>query len=101
MDEEDVGALELRDPELLRLFFADAVDRNDAIMRVDLIRRRSEQALEHFRREIAPAAARTRELGAEFPEHVATFGRELHAFIIGWCDQLEGTLGDADDEASS
>ena len=94
-DEDDVGGLELRDPELLRLFFADAVGRDDAIARVALMRRRSERALAHFREEIAPAAARTREGGAEFPDHVAAFGRDLHAFIIGWCDRLEATLGDA------
>ena len=94
-DGDDVGTLELRDPELLRLFFADAVDREDAIARVRLMRRRSEQALEHFRREIAPAAARTREGGAGFPEHVAAFGQELHGFIIGWCDRLGATLEEA------
>jgi DNA-binding PadR family transcriptional regulator len=95
-DGDDVGAFELRDPELLRLFFADAVDREDALARVEVMRRRSEQALAHFRREIAPAAARTREGGAEFPEHVAAFGQELHAFIVGWCDRLEATLAGGD-----
>ena len=92
LDDDRVGALELRDPELLRLFFADAVDRSDAIARVEVLRRRSEQALDHFRREIAPAAARTRDAGAEFPEHVASFGRELHEFIVGWCDRFAATL---------
>jgi DNA-binding PadR family transcriptional regulator len=95
----DVGALELRDPELLRLFFADAIDRDDALARADRIRRRSEHALEHFAREIAPAAARTREAGAEFPEHVAAFGRELHEFIVDWCDRLQATLAPAGREA--
>lgn len=89
----DVGTLEIRDPEMLRLFFADAVERADVLDRAGLIRRRSEQALEHFDREIAPAAARTREAGAEFPEHVAEFGRELHEFIVDWCDRLVATLG--------
>jgi DNA-binding PadR family transcriptional regulator len=99
IDEDDVGTLELRDPELLRLFFADAVDHDDAVARVRLMRRRSERALEHFRREIMPAAARTREGGAAFPEHVAAFGRDLHTFIIGWCDQLDATLAEAGDDA--
>jgi DNA-binding PadR family transcriptional regulator len=99
LTDDEPGALELRDPELLRLFFADAVDRQDALARVARMRRRSEQALEQFRREIEPAAARTRESGAEFPEHVAGFGRELHEFIVGWCDRLHRTLeppGDGD-----
>lgn len=92
VDDDQVGALELRDPELLRLFFADAVDAESARARLDIMRRRSEQALEHFRREITPAAERTREAGAAFPEHVASFGRELHEFIVGWCDRLDATL---------
>src|SRR4051812_43535574 len=93
LTEEDAATLELRDPELLRLFFADAVDRDDAIARVDVMRRRSQQALEHFDREIGPAAMRTKQAGAEFPQHVAAFGRELHEFIVDWCDRLEGTPG--------
>jgi DNA-binding PadR family transcriptional regulator len=89
---DEVGALEIRDPELLRLFFADVVDREDAVARVRLMRRRSEDALDHFRREITPAAARSSEAGSEFPEHVAAFGRELHAFVVDWCERLETTL---------
>jgi DNA-binding PadR family transcriptional regulator len=92
LTEDEVGVLELRDPELLRLFFADALPAQDALARVDLIRRRSERALEQFRREITPSAERTRAAGAEFPAHVAAFGTELHEFIIGWCDRLHGTL---------
>jgi PadR family transcriptional regulator AphA len=96
LNDEDAGTLELRDPELLRLFFADAVGRDDAIARVDVMRRRSQRALELFDREIAPAALRTREAGAEFPQHVAAFGRELHEFIVGWCGRLEATLQEGD-----
>jgi DNA-binding PadR family transcriptional regulator len=94
LSDDDAGTLELRDPELLRLFFADAVDRESATARVDVMRRRSEQAIEHFDREIAPAAARSAEAGAEFPRHVAAFGRELHEFIVGWCNRLEATLAE-------
>jgi DNA-binding PadR family transcriptional regulator len=86
------GPLELRDPELLRLFFADAVDRDAALARVDVMRRRSQEALEHFEREITPAAVRARETGAVFPGHVAAFGRELHEFIVGWCDRLSAAI---------
>src|SRR3954447_14633648 len=38
LSDEDAGTLELRDPELLRLFFADAVDRVTASTRVDVMR---------------------------------------------------------------
>jgi DNA-binding PadR family transcriptional regulator len=91
-DAGEVGALELRDPELLRLFFADAIDADQTTERVRAMRRRSERALELFGSEIEPAAERTRQDGAEFPAHVARFGRELHEFIVGWCDRLEDEL---------
>lgn len=98
-DDDDVGPLELRDPQLLRLFFADAVAPAAARERVHSMRRRSEQALEQFSREIMPAAARTRDEGAEFPAHVAGFGRELHEFIVGWCDRLDQTLAAEEDDS--
>ena len=91
-DADDVGALELRDPELLRLFFADAVGDEAAAERVRIMRLRSERMLEHFRREIEPAAARTRETGATFPDLVAQFGRELHEFMVERCERLEREL---------
>ena len=88
----DVATLELRDGEMLRLFLADALEPQEAIARVAIVRERSERALELFARDITPAAARTREAGTAFPEHVAGFGRELHEFIVGWCERLEQHL---------
>ncbi|HEX8101673.1 MAG TPA: helix-turn-helix transcriptional regulator [Solirubrobacteraceae bacterium] len=86
-------SLELRDGALLRLFFADALESPAAARAlVGAMRARSERALEQFEGEIAPAAARAREGGAHFPGHVAAFGRELHEFIVGWCDRLEAEL---------
>ncbi len=93
-DPGETGPLELRDPELLRLFFADSVDREQARARVEHMRRRSERALEQFRGEIRPAAARTRAAGSEFPELVADFGQELHGFIADWCARLEARLAE-------
>jgi DNA-binding PadR family transcriptional regulator len=85
-------ALEIRDPEMLRLFFADAVTPERAAERVAVIRARSEAMLELFDREIEPAAARASAAGQRFPEHVARFGRDLHEFIAGWCERLEREL---------
>ena len=89
---DERAPLELRDADLLRLFFADAVGEDAAREHVERIRRRSEAALRRFHREILPAAARTREGGAEFPEHVARFGEELHEFIVDWCERLHASL---------
>ena len=88
------GALELRDPELLRLFFADAAGPADALASIGRMRRRSDRSLELFRSEILPAAARTTQSGAAFPERVAAFGVELHEFIRDWCRRLERELAD-------
>ena len=91
-DADDVGALELRDAELLRLFFADAAGDDTAAERLRLMRRRSEEMLELFRREIEPAAARAADSGAQYPPRVAQFGRELHEFIVAWCERVEKEL---------
>ncbi len=92
LTQEASASLEIRDGELLRLFFADVLDPDEALALVGTIRRRSEAGLALFDGEILPAAQRTREAGNAFPAHVATFGRELHEFIIGWCDRLEHEL---------
>ncbi len=84
--------MELRDPELLRLFFADAADPEQAWAQLSRIRERSRRAVEHFEDEIEPAAARARDAGAAFPAHVAEFGHELHEFIADWCNRLEARL---------
>lgn len=78
--------LELRDPELLRLFFAEA---DAAVALAAAMRRRSEQAVERFVAEIEPAAARA---GHDRPALVARFGRELHEFIAERMARLEAEL---------
>jgi DNA-binding PadR family transcriptional regulator len=90
----DPSPLELRDPELLRLFFAGSVGPAGAVERVEVMRRRSERMLEAFRRDIEPAAERAREGGHELPQHVARFGRELHEFVVDWCARVERELAE-------
>ncbi|MCU0312494.1 MAG: PadR family transcriptional regulator, partial [Solirubrobacteraceae bacterium] len=57
------AALELRDGELLRLFFADLLEPGEALALVAAIRERSERGIELFASEILPTAARSREAG--------------------------------------
>src|SRR4051794_25189156 len=66
--------LEVRDGELLKLFFADALSPAELTVRLATMRERSERALETFEREIMPAADRTTELGFGWPRTVAEFG---------------------------
>jgi DNA-binding PadR family transcriptional regulator len=94
LERDEPVPLELRDPQLLRLFFADALPGVDASARVDAMRRRSERALDHFRAEILPAADGARADGFALPGEVARFGVELHEFIVGWCDRVEAELGE-------
>lgn len=82
----------LRDGDLLRLFFADSLEPGEAIERVAAMRERSQRTLELWRTEITPAAARAGEAGADFPGIVAGFGRELHEFIVAWCERTEREL---------
>jgi DNA-binding PadR family transcriptional regulator len=91
---DDPAPLEIRDSEMLRLFFADALPPAEAAEQVALMRRRSEDALAHFEAEILPAADRTADAGFELPREVARFGVELHEFIAGWCERFERRLAE-------
>jgi len=79
--------LELRDPLLLRLFFADVVDPTDVSALLRRIRHRSVQALAMFDEQILPAATKTEERGFGQPKVVAEFGMALHRFIVDWCEE--------------
>ena len=87
--------LEVRDPELLRLFFADAMSAAEVREHVAAMRERSERALARFEQEILPAADRTAESGFAYPREVARFGVELHEFIVGWCERMQARVEDA------
>jgi DNA-binding PadR family transcriptional regulator len=79
--------LELRDPLLLQLFFADVAGAEDVTALLARMRERSLEALAAFDEKIMPAAARTKQLGFGQPKLVAAFGVALHEFIVNWCDE--------------
>jgi DNA-binding PadR family transcriptional regulator len=79
--------LELRDPVMLQLFFADVVDPADVTALLRRIRDRSVQALAMFDDQILPAAAKTEDRGYGQPKVVAEFGMALHRFIVDWCEE--------------
>jgi PadR family transcriptional regulator AphA len=87
--------LEVRDPELLRLFFADELSPQEVREHVAAMRRRSERVLARFEQDVLPAAERTAERGFAYPREVARFGVELHEFIVGWCERMQGRVEDA------
>jgi DNA-binding PadR family transcriptional regulator len=79
--------LELRDPVMLQLFFADVVDPADVTALLRRIRDRSVQALAMFDEQILPAATKTEGRGFGQPKVVAEFGMALHRFIVDWCEE--------------
>src|SRR3954454_13991061 len=85
----DELTFELRDRGLLKLFFADVLEPEEAREHVRAMRARAARDLEHMRREIVPAAARE---DAAFPRITAEFGAEFLAFMVEWCDRLEREL---------
>ncbi len=86
---DEPSPMELRDGEILRLFFSDATTPEQAQERIAVLRERSASALRRFEREILPEAAALAEaVDAAYPAHAARFGRDLHRFIVDWCDDF-------------
>jgi PadR family transcriptional regulator, regulatory protein AphA len=85
--------IEWRDKGLLKLFFADALDREQAQTVIESIRARSERLAAEFRERIQPVAeiARERE-GKEFAALTARFGLEFNEWVMGWCDRVAEDL---------
>src|SRR5258708_28582227 len=82
-------SFELRDLELLKLFFADIVSSDEALELLRRIRTRSERALEQFERKIVPLAQKIQGRGNAAPLLPAHYGQRLHAGILATCDELE------------
>lgn len=92
----DELTVEWRDEGLLRLFFADALDEEQAL---DLLREfgaRSERLAEDFRERIVPAAeatAASRE--NRYSAVVARFGRDFNEWAAAWASEIERELREA------
>jgi DNA-binding PadR family transcriptional regulator len=86
------ATFEVRDPAALKLFFSDAIDRDDALAHVRAMRRRSERHLEEIRRESEPGAEALHDQGTRFPLHVLKIGLAVHQAIADRCAELEREL---------
>jgi PadR family transcriptional regulator, regulatory protein AphA len=91
-----VPAFEFRDEGLLRLFFADALPRDDAIALVKRLRQQAEEADRSFRENILPLAESAPEQGFRFPLDAARLGADYYAWRAGWFTQLEAELETTD-----
>ena len=80
---------ELRDDALLKLFFADALDREEALAILDRMRQASRSTIERFRA-IGSRFGGDGSSGAHpFPALVLQYGLDFNAWQIAWCDEAE------------
>jgi PadR family transcriptional regulator, regulatory protein AphA len=83
---------EFRDEGMLRLFFADALSRDDAIALVRRLRAGAEELDESFREEILPQAEGAHEMGLRFPHVLARWGADYYRWRAEWLARLESEL---------
>lgn len=91
--------LQFRDEGVLRLFFADALPREDQLTLVRRLRERARIAKAHMRSEIIPLAEAAEQTGTQFPAVVARLGADTYAYAERWLVRLETEL-DADAPSS-
>jgi DNA-binding PadR family transcriptional regulator len=86
--------LQFRDEGVLRLFFADALPREDQLELVRRLCERARRAEAHMRREIIPLAEALEQTGTRFPAIVARLGADTYAYAAQWlarlADELDG-----------
>jgi DNA-binding PadR family transcriptional regulator len=83
--------LEFRDEGLLRLFFADAIELDQALDLIKRLRIRAEAIERDFRSEILPIAEQA---SGRFPLTVAREGADYFAWRANWFRQLETEIAD-------
>jgi DNA-binding PadR family transcriptional regulator len=83
---------QFRDEGVLRLFFADALPREDQAMLVGRMRERARSAGALLREEIVPVAQTLESDGVRYPALVARLGADTYAFVEQWLARLEDDL---------
>jgi PadR family transcriptional regulator, regulatory protein AphA len=78
---------ELRDTGLLRLFFADALEREEALTLLERVRRRSEERVATLG-EIEPEARRAVQEGNAFPLLTLRMGVAFHRAMVEICEEF-------------
>jgi PadR family transcriptional regulator AphA len=86
---------ELRDQGLLKLFFADGVERDEAVEVVRNMRADREQILMRLR------AIEARGVATGFPAVALEYGIEHHEWMIDWCRRLERRLTGTAEEVAA
>jgi PadR family transcriptional regulator, regulatory protein AphA len=79
---------ELRDIGLVKLFFADALDKDEALALLDAVKRRSEERVATLR-SIEPVAASTEQEGNVYPMLTLRMGVAFHQAMLDVCKEFE------------
>jgi DNA-binding PadR family transcriptional regulator len=82
----------VRDERLLRLFFADALPRDDQLALLRRLRESDEAAAAWIRQEIVPLAGAAEQAGTRFPVAVARLSADIYSFAARWLADFEAEL---------
>ena len=85
---------ELRDVGMVKLFFADALDGDEALSLVDSLKQRSEERVATLR-SIQPAARRSADEGNALPGLTLRMGIAFHQAVIDVCEEFEHDVADS------
>lgn len=85
---------QLRDEGLLRLFFADALPREDQVALVRRMRDRARAAERWMQTEVFPVAEALERTGLRHPHAVAQLGADVYGFMADRLDRYESELGE-------
>lgn len=88
---QDRLIFELRDLALLKLFFADLLDREEALALVRA-RRSNHERMRSTLKQSEPAAQSLATDGPRFPYKTLRFGLEMNEWFIQWCKRLEAEI---------
>jgi hypothetical protein len=83
---------ELRDIGLVKLFFADALDPDDALTLLEAVRDRSDERVRTLR-EIEPAARASAERGDVYPLLTLRMGIAFHQAMVDLCEEFPTYAG--------
>jgi DNA-binding PadR family transcriptional regulator len=88
LERDEPMPFELRDIGLLKLFFADTLDRDHALALLDAVRRRSEERIQTLR-DIEPAGRLMEQEGNAFPLLTLRMGIAFHQAMVDACNEFE------------
>jgi DNA-binding PadR family transcriptional regulator len=96
-----VASVQIRDEGLLKLFLADALDRENQLELIGRLRERDRQKAAELRDEIAPRAEALEEHGIRYVAEAARLVAGLLEYAEGWLGALEETLTEAEPSESA